>query len=93
MSEIRMFGFQTVPKSEQKPVRISARSDFRHLGHTQNVRISAFSDFKVSEIRTLERIPLASKWKFGSRTEKNVQNPNIFVLISDTVQNPSCLEM
>ena len=49
MSEIRTFGFQTVPKSKQKPVRISARSDFGHLGflgHTQNVRISACSDFR-----------------------------------------------
>ena len=36
-------------KSEQKPVRISARSDFGHLGllgHTQNVWISACSDFR-----------------------------------------------
>ena len=43
MSEIRTFGFQTVPKSKRKPVQISARSDFGHsgfLGHTQNVQIS-----------------------------------------------------
>ena len=36
-------------KFKQKPVRISGRSDFRHLGflgHTQNVQISACSDIR-----------------------------------------------
>ena len=55
MSEIRTFGFQTVPKSKHKPVQILGRSDFRHsgfLGHTQNVGISACLDFRQ----------LAAKW-------------------------------
>ena len=67
MSEIRKFGFQTVTKSEHKPVRISAQWDFRQsgfLGHTRNVQISACLDFRVSEIGTFEHVPLAlaSKW-------------------------------
>ena len=65
MSEILTFGFQTVPKPEQKPVRISARSDFGHLGflgsHTKRSDFSMFGFQTVSEIQTFERVPLAYK--------------------------------
>ena len=65
MSEIKRFGFQTVPKSKCKPVQISACSDFGHsgfLGHTKCSNFSMFRFQTVSEIWTFRRVPSGSKW-------------------------------
>ena len=71
MSKIRMLGFQTVPKSEQKPVQISARSDFGHLG------------FTMSEIIMFKRAPLASKCTIF----RNLWNYTIFHRGEIQIQN------
>ena len=51
-----------MPKSEQKPVPIAARSDLEFLGHTKWSDFSMFGFQTVSEILFFERVPLASKW-------------------------------
>ena len=60
------FGFQTVPKSEHKPVRITQCFQILDIGifgtHIKHSYFSVFRFQTVSETWKFKRVPLASKW-------------------------------